>query len=173
LPSIFERQYKIDLPSEFEVLVLFFIIGSIYLGEVQDFYTMFPWWDLFLHTISGLIFAFLAFSLVLILNEEKSLELSPAFVALFAFSFALASGTIWEIFEFSMDRYVIKGAGGVIMQKSGLVDTMWDLIVDTLGALIVSILGWLYIKGEVRLFKHWETRFKRNNPHFFKKSKKK
>ena len=43
-------------------------------------------------------------------------------------------GVIWEIFEFSLD-YVI----GLNMQKSGLVDTMGDLIVNSIGSLFVAI----------------------------------
>ena len=33
------------------------------------------------------------------------------------------------------------------MQKSGLVDTMWDLIVDTAGAVVAATLGALYVRG--------------------------
>ncbi|MHA3914105.1 hypothetical protein [Halovulum sp. GXIMD14793] len=36
---------------------------------------------------------------------------------------------------------------GLNMQKSGLVDTMQDLIVDTIGASIGAFGGYLYLKG--------------------------
>jgi hypothetical protein len=32
------------------------------------------------------------------------------------------------------------------MQKSGLVDTMWDLIADCIGAGIAGLYGYLYLK---------------------------
>jgi hypothetical protein len=32
------------------------------------------------------------------------------------------------------------------MQKSGLVDTMWDLIVDTLGAAFIALVGYDRLK---------------------------
>jgi len=35
---------------------------------------------------------------------------------------------------------------GLHMQKSGLVDTMWDLIVDLISAAVIAILGWGHIK---------------------------
>jgi hypothetical protein len=37
---------------------------------------------------------------------------------------------------------------GFNMQKSGLIDTMWDLIMTFAGALIVSILGHFYLKAD-------------------------
>jgi hypothetical protein len=48
---------------------------------------------------------------------------------------------MWEIFEFAMDQ-----AFGLNMQKSGLPDTMLDLIVDTLGAGIGALAGFFYLK---------------------------
>lgn len=32
------------------------------------------------------------------------------------------------------------------MQKSGLVDTMWDLVVDAGGAFVASLIGYFHIK---------------------------
>ncbi|MBU4536467.1 hypothetical protein KJ603_00305 [Patescibacteria group bacterium] len=67
--------------------------------------------------------------------------MSPIFVSIFAFSFAIALGVIWEIFEFSVDNVF-----GVNMQKSGLVDTMKDLTLDVIGAFFISFLGYFYLK---------------------------
>jgi hypothetical protein len=36
---------------------------------------------------------------------------------------------------------------GFNMQKSGLIDTMWDLILDTAGAALGAFSGFLYLKG--------------------------
>ena len=81
-------------------------------------------------------------------------------IALFAFSLAAASGGIWEIFEFCMDQ-----AFGLNMQKSGLVDTMGDMMVNNLGALFSSLIGYIYLKsGEVSLLNTFIQRFKKENP---------
>lgn len=50
----------------------------------------------------------------------------------------MAIGGIWEIFEFAMDQVF-----GMNMQKSGLIDPMWDLIVDALGPLFSVTTGYL------------------------------
>ena len=58
------------------------------------------------------------------------------------------------------------------MQKSGLMDTMWDLIINGVGALIASLLGFLYLKGiNAPLVNSMMTRFQTENPQFFKKIK--
>ncbi len=166
LPSIIEHRTKIDWPSEFEIVILVFIFASMYLGEVQSFYYRFWWWDGLLHFISGLVIALLAFTLVWILNSEKRvrMKLSPGFVALFAFSFALAAGAVWEVIEFAID-YVTNNAYTL---QNGLIDTMKDLILDSIGAIIVSVLGYLYLKGGLKYFKRWEKEFIDLNKDIFK-----
>ena len=54
------------------------------------------------------------------------------------------------------------------MQKSGLVDTMWDLIVDTVSALVIRILGWRHLKRDEirRLVAENPERIKKPAPRF-------
>lgn len=112
----------------------------------------------------------LGFLLVYVLNEKEDIELDlhPKFIAFFAFIFAMGMGSVWEIFEFSMDQLF-----GMNMQKSGLVDTMWDLIVDGVGALIISILGWGFLRTRERdsFLEKWIDSFIDKNPHLFKSNK--
>lgn len=132
------------IPVEFDLLAVLFIFASLYLGTVRAYYDRFWWWDLVLHSGSGLLMALLGFVLVYVLNthQRARLSLSAAFVALFAFAFAMTIGVLWEILEFSFDRLL-----GFHMQLDSLVDTMWDLIVNTAGALLVSVAGYRYIRG--------------------------
>ncbi len=75
------------------------------------------------------------------LFEGDRFAAPPIAIAFLSFCVAMAIGGIWEIFEFSMDQFF-----GMNMQKSGLVDTMWDLIVDALGTLFAAVTGFLYLK---------------------------
>lgn len=158
LPDMIEKRYKVDFPTIFEVEILIFIIISMYLGEIREFYFKIWWWDLLLHSLSGVILGTWGFATVYMLNKHKriSLDLNPAFLSFFAFCFALAVGVLWEIFEFGIDVSL-----GTNMQKSGLVDTMSDLIVNVIGAGIVCLLGFLdlkyrpqHFKSVVKLFTH-------------------
>lgn len=162
LTSILEKKLKVDYPEEFEIIILLFIFASIFLGELNSFYIKYWWWDIFLHGISAIILGLLAFSLIYILNKEGRIKLKPGFIALFAFCFAVAAGAVWEIFEFLIDSFLKTN-----MQKSGLLDTMADIIIDTMGALLISVIGFLYAKGHLKFLKFLEEDFIKANPHIF------
>jgi hypothetical protein len=164
LPSMIEKKWKINIPGFMHIVFVFFLYAAIYLGEVRSFYYNVPHWDTVLHTFSGAMIGALGFSLVKLLNDSEKVQinLSPLFVAVFAFSFALAIGALWEIYEFSFDKLL-----GLNMQKfayedgtlmagrAALADTMKDLIVDSLGALATSIMGYISLKFK----KGWLDKF--------------
>ena len=57
---------------------------------------------------------------------------------------------------------------GLNMQKSGLHDTMSDLIVDSIGALIGAVAGYIYLKrGGTSFLPLTIDKFVRDNPHVF------
>ncbi len=163
-PSFFEKRYKINLPIEFEFVIILFLYASLFLGEIQSYYTRFWWWDIILHISSGIALGFVGFLILYILYQKNKIDAKPVWIAVFAFCFAVAIGAVWEIFEFSMDQLF-----GFNMQKSGLIDTMWDLIVDSLGALLTSAIGYYYIKGKkTPLFTRFLQDFSKENPQYFK-----
>jgi hypothetical protein len=171
LPTIFASRVQVDIPPEFEVLTIAFIFASLFLGETREFYSKFWWWDIALHTTSGVLLGILGFLLVYVLNETPRVELHmrPGFVAFFAFCFALSIGTVWEMFEFMMDQFF-----GMNMQKpmlgdpSGLTDTMIDLIVDAVGAMAVSVTGYFYMRhGNDSIIDRGIQRFIQRNPRLF------
>lgn len=142
IPSLFRRKYDAIIPLEIEILIVIFIFGTLFLGEIHNYYELYEYWDVYLHTLSGILLGLLGFVIVYsIIETNTTNNLTPFFVALFTFSFAVMIGVIWEIFEFSMDIFF-----GLNMQKSGLIDTMTDLIVDSIGALIVAITSYFYMK---------------------------
>lgn len=142
-PLLFERKTNIRLPSAFIAAVVVFTFSTLFLGEVGGFYERFWWWDVLLHGGSAVAFGLIGTILVLLLLRGDKLNAPPLLVATLAFSFAVSIGAIWEIFEFFMDQTF-----GLNMQKSGLVDTMRDLIVDCIGAFIGALSGYTYLKGQ-------------------------
>lgn len=137
------RHTRIKVIHEINLLAMVFLFAANFLGSIMDFYEYFWWWDTFLHTLSGVILGFGGVVIVFALNSTPRIQvnLSPFFIALFAFTFAVSMGAIWEIHEFTMDNLL-----GWNMQRSGLVDTMWDLIVDSIGALVAAGLSYIYIR---------------------------
>jgi len=142
-----KKKYKINIPLHFELAIILFVYASLFLGEITKFYELFWWWDILLHAISAIAFGYVGFIIIFILNDTKKLNITPFWIAIFAFCFAISIGTIWEIFEFSIDQIF-----NTNMQKSGLIDTMWDLIADTLGALISILGGYAYMKGNKKAY---------------------
>lgn len=107
IPSILEKQLKINLPDALEGTIYLFIFAAEILGEINNFYGTFPYWDTMLHTLNGFLAAAIGFSLIDILNRHDKfhISLSPLFVAIVAFSFSMTIGVLWEFFEFAMDQW--------------------------------------------------------------------
>lgn len=165
LPAMLGRRFRVYIPPDIQLIAAVFIFSSLFLGETRGYYVKFWWWDILLHTGSGFLLGILGFLLVYVLNEQEdiSLSINPGFVALFSFTFAVAIGAMWEIFEFVMDQSL-----GLNMQKTGLVDTMSDLIVDTIGAAGVAAIGYGYMKSNTSSFlSRWIRVFVEKNPRLF------
>ena len=171
LPEIFERRWHLSFPSTMIFLYVLFLYCAIYLGEVRSFYYIIPNWDTILHTFSGGMIAVIGFSVISLLNnsEKIPINLSPIFVAMFAFCFALTIGVMWEIYEFTFDGLLQMNMQKFRLEdqtelvgRSALMDTMKDLIVDAIGAFVTSSVGYFSLKYD----KDWLDRM------FIKKTKK-
>ncbi len=155
LPRWLYRKWGVEIPSFMMVLYAVFLYCSIYLGEVRGFYFLIPYWDTILHTFSGIALGALGFSVLTFLNKTDRVpfNLSPAFVAVFAFCFAVAVDVVWEIYEFAADGLLAMNMqkhaladGQPLVGRAALSDTMTDLIVDSVGAAFISLIGYVSLK---------------------------
>ena len=64
VPSFIQLAFKVELPTTLEIIILLFIFAAEILGEIDDYYLLFPFWDTMLHTINGFLAAAIGFSLV-------------------------------------------------------------------------------------------------------------
>jgi hypothetical protein len=167
IPALIQHKFKIYIPSVLQLVAVLLIYAHFILGEIFRAYDHVPLFDKVLHTLNGLIFALLGFSMVNMLNNnnDEHKKLSPFFVSLFSFCFSLAVSYMWEIFEFSMDSIFkinmqrwkdgIVGTGSGVnaySQGTGLVDTMIDMIVMMVGGALVSLVGYVSLKTKKNLF---------------------
>ncbi len=157
LPSVMARKWKFTIPNFIYIMYYIFLYCAIFLGEVLNFYYVIPHWDVILHFFSGAMLGALGFILVSQLNDSDMIRvsLSPFFVALFAFCFALSCGAVWEVYEFVFDGLLglnmqkfITATGEVLVGHAALHDTMTDVIVDALAALLISIIGYSRLKAD-------------------------
>lgn len=171
IPGRVEKKFHVHIPSHMMIPFVIFLYCAIFLGEVRSYYYRFVGWDTVLHFFSAGMLATLAYSIVSILNrsDQVPVSLSPGFLALFAFCFAVAAGAIWEIYEFTGDSLLGMNmqkwrteAGVPLVGQAALADTMKDIIVDVLGAGIISLSGYFSMKRQ----KNWlqERQLKVDNP---------
>lgn len=172
-PVLVRRHSPIRLPMDLHILAVAFVFLSLFLGEIRQFYELFWWWDIALHLISGFLLCILGLLLVYILNRTDGapLPIVPGFAVLFALSFAVTVGTLWEFFEFGMDHLF-----GLQMQKptpsdpSGLTDTIGDLIAETVGAVAAGAFGLRQFKrGDRSLIEGWVKKFVSLNQGIFRR----
>ncbi|WP_238901177.1 MULTISPECIES: hypothetical protein [unclassified Clostridium] len=129
---------KITLPSSFLSASIIFIFATLYLGETLKFYSMFWWWDLFLHGTFGAYGVIIGVHLLQgIIEKTKNATKKKfsKFTLVFAFCFTIAIGTIWEIYEFLAD-YFFK----TDMTNGSLEDTATDLMIKITCAFITCLI---------------------------------
>ena len=155
LPSVITKRINLTIPSNMIFVYTLFMYCAVYLGEVRYFYYHVPHWDTLLHTFSGAMLGALGFSVICLLNKTDSIPfvLSPMFVAVFSFCFAVSLGVFWEIYEFTLDflfdmnmqKYALE-SGEQLVGQYALIDTMKDLMVDCIGAFVMSGIGYVSLK---------------------------
>lgn len=130
IPSLVQVTMKIELPTTLEIIILVFIFAAEILGEIREFYIVFPFWDTVLHTLNGFLAAAIGFSLVDLLNRSDRMvfQLSPLFTAIVAFCFSMTIGVVWEFFEFGMDQIF-----ELDMQKDTIVHSISSVMLDPAG----------------------------------------
>lgn len=130
MPSFIQVNFKIELPTTLEIIIMLFIFSAEILGEIQAYYIRYPFWDTMLHTMNGFLAAAIGFSLVDILDrhEKITFDKSPVYMALVAFCFSMTIGVLWEFFECFMDVFV-----GFDMQKDTVVNHITSVMLDPAG----------------------------------------
>lgn len=142
VPLQFQRFYNIEIPVFFTSAIIVFTYFTLFLGEIGNFYERLWWWDVFLHGGAAIAFGLIGFIIIFMLFKGDKYAAPPLAIAWFAFCYGITIGVIWEIFEFGMDVTF-----GLNMQKSGLADTMYDLMVNAFGAAVGAAAGFFYLKG--------------------------
>lgn len=103
---------KIGFGNGIKILIYVFILGTEILGEIYHFYVDVWWFDIVMHTYFAFIISYAGLYLIRYFKIKGSIY----FVILFVFSFAMMTESVWEIFEFSMDRVI-----GTDMQKDTVI----------------------------------------------------
>lgn len=143
---------KIKVYHMDEVLIFFyyfFLLLALLMGSILNFYYKIWWFDLFTHFISGFMTSIIAFILLqknkLVSNKYKW------FGFLFIIVFTMSIACFWEYFEFICDKLFQSDAQWVV--KTGVDDTMTDMLIATLAGFLSSIYYLYYLRKKKRLEK--------------------
>lgn len=141
IPSIIQVTLRIELPTLLEITILVFIFAAEILGEIQEFYLVFPFWDTMLHTLNGFLAAAIGLSLVELLNKSENLtfRLSPFFTVVVGFCFSMTVGVLWEFFEFGMDMLF-----HLDMQKDTVIHSIVSVMLNPSGENVPVKIGPVY-----------------------------
>ncbi len=136
LPYIIEYIFKIKINEPIIFIYLIFVILAHFFGTILDFYKQFYMYDKIVHTLSGVMSSFLA--LVILHKLKMYNKKNLLFNIIFIIAIALAIASLWEIYEFTFDNIFGKDAQRVL--KTGVGDTMTDIIVALIGSFWVSLM---------------------------------
>lgn len=129
LPKIIRKLFKVNISYSVEFMYIIFILVAQLLGRVANFYEFIPWYDSFVHFISGILIGVFSLQLLIIFNKYNSKD--KLFNILFSIAFTLMLASLWEIFEFFTDTIFSKDTQRVI--ETGVKDTIKDMVCTLLG----------------------------------------
>lgn len=156
LPAFIEKRFRVQIPTLMEMVILLFIFGAEILGELQNYYAQYPYWDTMLHATNGFVCAAFGFSLIDILtrNRQEKFRLSPLYVSLVAFCFSMTVGVLWEFFEYGMDVLfltdmqkdtILHTIASVDLTADGQVTVLRDITAVTVNGQELGVGGYLDI----------------------------
>ena len=158
-PATLKRHAGIHIPLGLEIGFTVFCFCALILGDVADFYGLFPWWDLLLHGLSGILLGIAAYS---ILNAackktapagsapKGAVKPSSTFTFVWIICFVLAIGSLWEMMEYVTDGMLglnsqqFLESGGTFDEtvplhgREALRDTMEDMLLNLAGSVLLA-----------------------------------
>ncbi|MBS3067016.1 ATP-binding protein [Candidatus Pacearchaeota archaeon] len=163
-PFIMSKLFDIKISKLYEIIIVMFLYGSLFLGEIRGLFVELWWWDILLNISASILLGFVGFSVIYTFYKDKEIRANPVIISFLSFCFTIAMGSLWEVVEFSLDYFL-----GFHLQKS-IMDTMLDIISNSFGALIIAIFGYYYMKdGGVKVVSEFIVKIIEKNPIFFKR----
>jgi hypothetical protein len=157
VPYFMKKGVHIQLPKEFELAVLFFVVISFFMGEIRGFV---------IQAFFGLAIGLIGFTLMIILYSNSKTDISPWLIVLFAFSFSVTIGFGIELIKYHLKLF--------LDYKFSVADYSYAMNGLTWvcgGAFLSAIAGYGYMKKyritKLRFIRKFVDRFKHKNPNFF------
>ena len=141
-----------------------FIFLAFTLGTAMRWYTVFQWYDLFAHCLSGVLFTLFGMCAYHLLHRDRGRTLGeePWVCVGFSFCFSMMIAGMWEIIEYTL--FLITGYDSQNVAATGVGDTMEDMMICLLGTVITCVLLAIHFKKHRLLLFAPAEEFCGNNP---------
>ena len=154
MPYILRQRYEVHIPTEFELIILIFVVISFFLGSMRG---------LVIQMFFGITVGFIGFTIMLLLFSHSKFKANYFLIVLFAFSFSVTFGSTAELL-----KYYIKIFLDYNTVNSDYPYAMMNLTLVCVGAFLSSFFGYIYMKGyKIKFVKDMVDKFKNKNPNFF------
>lgn len=141
-PFAVRKIFKYQMSGTLKLIYYLFVIVALVLGSILGWYYKVSWLDLLAHFISGILTALCS---LIVIKEKKLLkENNIGFIILYIICFTLTIAVTWEFFEFFSDKFF--GGDSQWVLKTGVDDTMTDMLIAFVGGIIFSIYVFVRMK---------------------------
>lgn len=154
LPKLIKNIFNFELSSLFIFIYIILVTSSPLLGQICGLYYNCWYFDIILHSLSGIML----FDLGMSISKNKETNLNKI---LFSIFFSIALATLWEVGEFVVDyffntnnqfwKFDITNPNNVLIgfskQPIGLIDTMTDIIANVVLTIFCAIS--VYINNKI------------------------
>jgi uncharacterized membrane protein YjdF len=150
LPLIISKLFKIKVKDNLVFIYSIFVFSAGFLGVTLRLYGVIPGFDKLNHTLSGVLSSFVGLLLLNLINKYKSQE--RLFNIFYMIIFSLAVAALWEMFEYTCN--ILFGGDAQMVAKTGVDDTMQDMIVAFIGSIITSLIYYFKYNSSLFIFKN-------------------
>ncbi len=102
VPFLVEKLFKVKMSLTARILIDCFAFGAIFCGQILRLYDSVSWWDVLMHSISGVLLFFFGLSLASY-HFDRGGKPNKFGLLLFACMFAFGVAALWEVAEFTTD----------------------------------------------------------------------
>lgn len=138
VPYIINELCKVNLNTIVVLCYQIFLFLSIVVGSIWKLYSIFEFYDIIMHFVSGVLIVIIAYSVI---SNSKNISANLFWTMLICFSIAMMCGAVWEIWEFSCDGILGYNAQHTLGMsgRDAIMDTMIDIICDFVGAIVACV----------------------------------
>jgi hypothetical protein len=151
------KSTKINFPKEIELLLLIFVLITLFLGKAKAFIAP---------LLFGIGAGFVGLMFLSILSSLKKVKKHFLLLILASFSFAISLGVGIELAKFYLKIILNQNIGNIYEY------TMMNLTYVLIGSILASLIGIIYLKTKLKIFDSLAKKIKKTNPKIFESSKK-